>query len=207
MSCRLLSKLRTFCHRIYEKLLMALSEGKKQEISWDSPFKWHLDYSMSWQSCALYIKFIYGPLRISCHTWKWAEMGEFLEKWTFCHVGTKCHSKVGWKICGQNVTDFGTKYYRESECHAVTNRPNLLGQNVTIWGGRTIRSLWDRMSQGQIVTAGGSLGRRIVWVEMSCGRFVGGRIVKAPYQQLLVMLYIQYIIIHWHFLSVSINYW
>jgi hypothetical protein len=30
---------------------------------------------------------------------------------------------------GQNIT----------VCHTVTNRPNLLGRNVTILGGRTIR--------------------------------------------------------------------
>jgi hypothetical protein len=36
------------------------------------------------------------------------------------------------------------------------------------------------MSQGRIVTVDGSLGGRIVWVEMSRGRFVGGRIVWAP---------------------------
>ncbi len=34
-----------------------------------------------------------------------------------------------------------------------------------------------RMSQGHIVTADGSLGGRIVWVELSRGRFVSGRIV------------------------------
>jgi hypothetical protein len=39
MSCRLLSKLWMFCHRTYEKILMALSEEKKQEITRDSPFK------------------------------------------------------------------------------------------------------------------------------------------------------------------------
>ncbi len=37
-----------------------------------------------------------------------------------------------------------------------------------------------RMSRGQIVSADGSLDGRIVWVELSRGRFVGGRIVKAP---------------------------
>ncbi len=71
----------------------------------------------------------------------------------------KCHSKVGRKVCGQNVTDFGTKYYSETVCHTVTNRPNLPGWNVT---------------------ADGLSGGRIVWVEMSRGWFVGGRIVNAP---------------------------
>ncbi len=59
---------------------------------------------------------------------------------TVPYIGSKCHSKVGRKICGQNVTDF------ESLCHTVTNCPNLLRRNVTIWGGRTIRPLWDGMS-------------------------------------------------------------
>ncbi len=34
-----------------------------------------------------------------------------------------------------------------------------------------------RMSQGQLVTADGSLGGRIVWVKLSRGQFIGGRIV------------------------------
>ncbi len=71
----------------------------------------------------------------------------FREKWTFCHVWTKCHSKVGRKIRRQNVTDFWTKYYSETVCHTVTNHPNLLGWNVTILGGWTIRPPWDGMSQ------------------------------------------------------------
>jgi hypothetical protein len=41
------------------------------------------------------------------------------------------------------------------------------------WTGR----IGVRMSQGRIVTADGMLGGRIVWVELSRGRFVGGRIV------------------------------
>jgi hypothetical protein len=44
------------------------------------------------------------------------------------------------------------------------------------------------MSQGWIVIAGGSLGGRIVWVEMSRGRFVGGRIVKSPMLSMITML-------------------
>jgi hypothetical protein len=89
----------------------------------------------------------------------------------------------------------------------VTNRPNFAsgkgGHDVTEHfreGGRYVtcdkastskggwtKNTWRdrtgvRMSQGQIATAGGSLGRRIVWVEMLRGRFVGGRIVKAPYR-------------------------
>jgi hypothetical protein len=38
-----------------------------------------------------------------------------------------------------------------------------------------------RMSQRRILTIDGSLGGQIVWVEMSHGRLVGGRIVKAPF--------------------------
>ncbi len=87
----------------------------------------------------------------------------------------------------------------------VTNRPNFAsgkgGHDVTEHfgeGGRYVTSdklstlkpgwtknMWtDRiggqMSQGRIVTADGLLGGRLVWVEMSHGRFVGGRIVNAP---------------------------
>ncbi len=97
---------------------------KKQEISWDSPFKdplAHMKVSRNWQ--------------------------HFGKNGPFCYVWTKCHSKVGWKIRGQNVTDIGTKYYSETVCHTVTNRLNLLGRNVTILGGRTIRPPWDEMSQ------------------------------------------------------------
>jgi hypothetical protein len=55
--------------------------------------------------------------------------------WTFV---MSCHLL---KIHGQNVTDFGTKYYSEMVCHTVTNRPNLLGRNVTILGGRNPSTL------------------------------------------------------------------
>jgi hypothetical protein len=70
-------------------------------------------------------------------------MGKFWGKMDLLllYVGMKCHSKVGQKIRGQNVTDFGTKYHSETVCQTMTNRPNLLGRNVTIWGGRTIRPL------------------------------------------------------------------
>jgi hypothetical protein len=36
------------------------------------------------------------------------------------------------------------------------------------------------MRQGRIVTADGLLGGQIVWMELSSGRFMGGRIIKAP---------------------------
>ncbi len=84
----------------------------------------------------------------------------------------------------------------------VTKRPHFAsgkgGHDVTgqvVWGGQyvtsdklsTLKLGWTkntwmdrigvRMSQGPIVTADGSLGGWIVWVELSRGRFVGGRIV------------------------------
>jgi hypothetical protein len=84
----------------------------------------------------------------------------------------------------------------------VTKRPQLAsgkgGHDVTgqvVWGGQYVTSdkpstlkigwkknTWTdrigvRMSLGRIVTADGSLGGRIVWVKLSRGRFVGGRIV------------------------------
>ncbi len=42
-----------------------------------------------------------------------------------------------------------------------------------------------KMSLGRLVTADGSFGGRIVWVELSRGRFVGGRIQAPQYQHLL----------------------
>jgi hypothetical protein len=47
-----------------------------------------------------------------------------------------------------------------------------------------------RMSKGQIVTADGSLGGLIVWVESLRGWFVGGRIVKTPFGPWVVHLHI-----------------
>ncbi len=146
MSCRLLSKLWTFCHRIFstrlpwpagisakcghfvtrfldicdvlppaQQTIDMLSQDlwkntdcavrrKKAEISWDSPFKWHVEYFMSRQSCAFNIKLIHSPLRIHSHTWKWAEMGKFFGKMDFLlrwdkmsqhsymkNMQTKCH--------------------------------------------------------------------------------------------------------------------
>ncbi len=84
----------------------------------------------------------------------------------------------------------------------MTKRPHFAsgkgGHDVTgqvVWGGQYVTSdklstsklgwtkhtwtdrLGVRMSQGCIVTADGSLGGQIVWVELSRGRFVSGRIV------------------------------
>ncbi len=65
----------------------------------------------------------------------------FPEKFIFLFVGTKRRSKVGQKIRGQNVTDFGIHYYSESKCHILTNRANFLGWNVTILADRTVHPL------------------------------------------------------------------
>jgi hypothetical protein len=69
---------------------------------------------------------------------------------------------------GQNVTDFGTKYYSETVCHTVMNCPNLLVQNVTIWGGRTIRNV-SKLSQQTVCWVGTSFGSKCrevgSWVE------------------------------------------
>jgi hypothetical protein len=84
----------------------------------------------------------------------------------------------------------------------VTKHPHFAsgkgGHDVTgqvVWGGQYVTSdkpstsklgwtknTWTdrigvKMSLGRIVTADGSLGGWIVWVELSHGRFVGGRIV------------------------------
>ncbi len=49
------------------------------------------------------------------------------------------------------------------------------------WTKNTWRDRTDVcLSKGQFGTAEGLLGGQIVWVELSCGRFVCGRIVKAP---------------------------
>ncbi len=148
---------------------MALSEGKKQEISWDSPFKWHLDYSMSRQSCALYIKFIHGPFRISCHTWKWAEMDEFFGKmdlllrwdkmsqqsWTK-NTQTKCHRLWDKILQWDSLSrcDKPSKFTR-SECHNLgwMDNPSTLRRNVTVVKCRSRRFVWWTLS----------LGRNVAW--------------------------------------------
>ncbi len=64
--------------------------------------------------------------------------------------------------------------------HVMCDKPSTLkpGWMKNTWTDR----IGVRLSQGQIVTADGSLGGRIVWVKLSCGRFVGGRIVCGPTQ-------------------------
>jgi hypothetical protein len=75
--------------------------------------------------------------------------------------------------------------------HDVTEHLKEGGRHVTCDKASTSKGGWTkntctdrtgvRMSQGQIVTAGGLLSGQIVWVEMSLGQFVCGRIVKAPF--------------------------
>jgi hypothetical protein len=57
----------------------------------------------------------------------------------------------------------------------MSDKPSTLklGWTKNTWTDR----IGVKMSLGRIVTADGSLGGRIVWVELSHGRFVGGRIV------------------------------
>ncbi len=169
MSCHLLSKLWTFCHRIYKKIDGPVRR-KKQEISWDSPFKWHLNYSMSRQSCASYIKFIHGPLRISCHTWKWAEMGKFFGKmdlllrwhemsqqsWTK-NTRTKCH-RLWDKILqwgSLSHCDIPSKFIR-SECQNLgwTDNPSTSRRNVTVVKCHSRRFVGWTLS----------LGRNVAWL-------------------------------------------
>jgi hypothetical protein len=71
------------------------------------------------------IKLIHGPLRISCHMWKWVEMGEFFGKMDLLLCWDEMSQQSWTKNHRQNVTDFGTKYYSETVCHTVTNRRNV----------------------------------------------------------------------------------
>ncbi len=77
-----------------------------------------------------------------------------------------------------------TEHFEEGGCHVTCDKPSTLklGRTKNTWTDRT----GIRMSQGQIVTTDGSLGGQIVWVELSRGQFVGGRIIKAPYLGALV---------------------
>jgi hypothetical protein len=67
----------------------------------------------------------FGKMDLLLH---WDEMSQ--QSWTK-NMQTKCH-RLWDKIL---------------QGHTVTNRPNLLGRNVTILGGQTIRPPWDGMSQ------------------------------------------------------------
>ncbi len=103
---------------------------------------------MSRQSSAFFIKLIHSPLRISCHAWKWAEMGQFFGKmdlllcwdeisqqsWTK-NMQTKCHRLLD-KILqwdGLSHRDKLSKFTR-SECHDLGWMDNLstLRRNVTV---------------------------------------------------------------------------
>ncbi len=82
---------------------------------------------------------------------------------------------------GHYVTEHLKEGGRHVTCVKATTSKGGVDENT--WTDRT----GVRMSQERIVTAGGLLGGRIVWVEMSRGRFVGGRIVKAPEFSLFVL--------------------
>ncbi len=126
MSSRLFSEMWTFCHTIFGHLWCPAAcsancgrfvtgsvkkycwRSQKEKTAWDlreSPFKRHVDCSLSQQSCVFNIKFIHGPLRISCHTWKWAEMGEFFLKMDLLLRWDEMSQPSWTKISGQNVTD------------------------------------------------------------------------------------------------------
>jgi hypothetical protein len=107
----------------------------------------------------------------------------------FPHVAKQlagCHKWV------QKFCDQPSKFCFGKGGHDVTEHFGEGGRYVTCDKASTSKGGWTkntwtdrtgvRMSQGQIATAGGSLGGKIVWVEMLRGRFVGGRIVKAPYR-------------------------
>jgi hypothetical protein len=71
-----------------------------------------------------------------------------------------------------------TEHFEEGGRHVTCDKPST---SKPRWTTNTWTDhLGVRMSQRRIVTAQGSLGGQIVWVELSRGRFVGGRIVKAP---------------------------
>ncbi len=123
---------------------------------------------MSWQSCAFNIK-LHGPLRISCHTWKWAEMGEFFGKkmdlflrWDemsqqswIKNVQTKCHRLWDKILQWDSLShcDKPSKFTR-SECHNLgwTDNLSTLRQNVRVncHSRRFVR--WTL-----------SLGRNVAW--------------------------------------------
>jgi hypothetical protein len=82
-------------------------------------------------------------------------------KWVQNHVDMMLQSILSWVDNMSHVTKLSTLKQ---------------GWTKNTWTDRT----GIRMSQGQIGTAEGLFGGQIVWVELSCGRFVCGRIVKAP---------------------------
>jgi hypothetical protein len=75
------------------------------------------------------------------------------------------------------------KIVTELECHSSTwskCRSRKLSQS---WNVTVEKCHMVKVSQLKFVTVEKMLGGRIVWVGMSCGRFVGGRNVKVPSQQ------------------------
>ncbi len=135
MSAHLLSKLWTFCHRIYEK-----SKKSHETV----------------------------PLRIRCHTWKWAETGKFSEKMDLLshldemsqqswmkNTRTKCH-RLWDKILqwdGLSHCDKPSKFTR-SECHNFGWTDNLssLRRNVTVVKCHSRRFVGWTNSVGRNVT-------------------------------------------------------
>ncbi len=101
-------------------------------------------------------------------------------RWTNTHTHT----------CQQNPVTKHPHFASGMGGHNVTGQVVGGGQHVTCdkpstsKPGRTKNTRADcigvRMFQERIVTADGSLGRRILWVEMSGGQLVAGRIVWAP---------------------------
>jgi hypothetical protein len=88
------------------------------------------------------------------------------------HVTTRPHFASGQG--GHDVTE----HFEEGGRHVTCDKPSNsnLGWMKNSWMDHS----GVRMSQGRIVTADGSLGGWIVWVELSLGRFVGKLMVEAP---------------------------
>ncbi len=70
------------------------------------------------------------------------------------------------------------KHFEEGGRHVTCEKSSTLKPG---WTKNTRTDLTgERMSLGRIFTADGSLGRRIVWVKLLRGRFIGARTDKAP---------------------------
>jgi hypothetical protein len=82
-------------------------------------------------------------------------------------------SKFRFRKGGHDVSE----HFEEGERHVTCDKPSTSkpGWTKNTWTDHT----GVRMSQGQVVTADGLLGGRIVWFELSRGWFVGGWIIKA----------------------------
>jgi hypothetical protein len=68
-----------------------------------------------------------------------------------------------------------TEHFEEGGCHVTCDKPSTSesGWTKNTW----MDHIGVRMSQGRIVTGDGTLGGWIVWIKLSRGRFVNGRIV------------------------------